>query len=314
MRIALIHTDDPHYLTTGYADAWTRALAGRGAEVERVSRIGEGWGADGPPADRWALGISHVLVEEVVACAPTFRVAALLEATGLPLLNPVRTIVASSDKLVTHAVWAAARLPQPRAWDLATVGDRWPAGADRPMVLKPAFCDGARHIALVRSLAEAREVEAAWRGDEARGGERRGAALLQEWVAEPRCARLFATPEQTSPAYEKARHTGALITHGTVYERIHEPSPAMAALAQRMVAALGGGLMGVDILTDAEGRHWALEANAPFGFDITDPAQGDFVAAAAVAAAEKRAAGRAPDRPAIAAAGGDPAAPVPTAA
>ena len=36
--------------------------------------------------------------------------------------------------------------------------------------------------------------------------------------------------------------------------------------------------MGVDVLTDADGRHWALEANAPFGFDVTDPEQGRFVA------------------------------------
>jgi hypothetical protein len=52
----------------------------------------------------------------------------------------------------------------------------------------------------------------------------------------------------------------------------------MAEFARRMVAAVGGGLMGVDVLTDAGGRHWALEANAPFGFDITDPGQRRFVA------------------------------------
>jgi hypothetical protein len=103
--------------------------------------------------------------------------------------------------------------------------------------------------------------------------------------------RLFATPEETSPAYEKPRHPGALITHGTVYERIYAPPPAMAELARRMVATLGGGLMGVDILVDADGRHWALEANAPFGFDVTDDAQGDFVAGAAVAAAMRTGAG-----------------------
>jgi glutathione synthase/RimK-type ligase-like ATP-grasp enzyme len=56
----------------------------------------------------------------------------------------------------------------------------------------------------------------------------------------------------------------------------------MARLAQSMVAALGGGLMGVDILADDDGRLLALEANAPFGFDVTDPEQGRFVARAAI--------------------------------
>ena len=283
MRVLLVITDSPHYAGTGFAEAWTAALERRGCEVERLARIPPGWSTQGPAPGRWALAIAHVLVEEVAAFAPTMQLASLLASCDVPLLNPLPAIVTSSDKLATHAVWAAHRLPQPATVALAEVED-WPA-AGRPMVLKPALGDGARHIVVVESLAEARAVEAGWREDEAAGGERRGAALLQEWIREPRCVRLFATPERTSPAYEKSRHPGALITHGTVYERTYEPPPEMAALARRMVATLGGGLMGVDILIDADGRHWALEANAPFGFDVTDPAQGDFVAGAAVAAA-----------------------------
>jgi glutathione synthase/RimK-type ligase-like ATP-grasp enzyme len=152
-------------------------------------------------------------------------------------------------------------------------------------VLKPAFCDGARHIALVHSLDQAREVERGWRADEAAGGERRGAALLQEWVAEPACVRLFATPTSTSLAYEKGRRPGELVTSGTVYPRVSEPPAAMAELAQAMVATLGGGLMGVDVLVAQDGRLLALEANAPFGFDVTDPEQGRWVARAALSAA-----------------------------
>ena len=283
MRVLLVMTDSPHYAGTGFAEAWTEALERRGCEVERLARIPSSWATHGPPRDSWQMAIPHVLVEEVAAFAPTMRLASLLESAGVPLLNPLPAIVTSSDKLASHAVWAAHGLRQPATMPLDAVA-AWPAPG-RPMVLKPALGDGARHIALVGSLDEARAVEDGWRQDEASGGERRGAALLQEWIAEPSCVRLFATPEETSPAYEKSRRSGALITHGTVYERIHEPPPEMAALARRMVATLGGGLMGVDILTDADGRHWALEANAPFGFDITDRAQGDFVAAAAAAAA-----------------------------
>jgi glutathione synthase/RimK-type ligase-like ATP-grasp enzyme len=281
MRFALIHTDNPGYARMGYAEAWIGALRERGVEVDRVHDVAPGWGATGPPSARWDLAISHVLVEEVVACAPTFRVASLLEAAGVPLLNPVGALVASSDKLVTHAVWAAHGIPQPRTWDLADLDGAWPP-AGEPMVLKPAFCDGARHITLVSSLDEARGIEATWREDEARGGEVRGPALLQEWIEEPACVRLFATPDRVSLAYEKSREPGELVTHGTVYPHVYEAPPSMARLARRMVASLGGGLMGVDILTDDRGRHWALEANAPFGFDVTDPEQGRFVADVAI--------------------------------
>jgi glutathione synthase/RimK-type ligase-like ATP-grasp enzyme len=281
VRVLLVVTDASWYEPTGYADAWVQALQAEGATVERVAALPAGWAVAGPPAYDLVLG--HVLVEEVAAFAPTLQAVTALEAAGALLLNPVRALLASADKQVTAAVWAAAGLPQPRTVDLAAV-ERWP-DPGRPCVLKPAFCDGARHIALVDTLEQARELERDWRADEAAGGERRGAALLQEWVEEPACVRLFATPTSTSLAYEKGRQPGELVTSGTVYPRVYEPPPRMAELAQAMVASLGGGLMGVDVLVAQDGRLLALEANAPFGFDVTDPEQGRWVARAALAPA-----------------------------
>ncbi len=287
MRVLLAITDEDFYEPTGYAEAWCRALREAGAEVERLARIPPAWAEHGPPRDRWDLAIAHVLVEEVAAFAPTMKLAAVLETAGVPLLNPLTSIVASSDKLATHAAWAAHGLPQPATHDLADL-DAWPG--EGPMVLKPALCDGARHIALVRDLEEARAIEAGWREDERRGGERRGAALVQEWVEEPTVVRLFATPDRVSKAYEKSREPGEVVTHGTVYPRVYDAPPEMADLARAMVATLGAGLLGVDVLVDRTGRHLALEANAPFGFDVTDPEQGRFVAGAALERARRRAA------------------------
>jgi glutathione synthase/RimK-type ligase-like ATP-grasp enzyme len=290
VRVLLVITDEDWYEDAGYAAAWVRALEEQGAEVERLARVPADWPVTGPPPGHYDLAVAHVLVEEVVAYAPTFALATLLEAAGVPLLNPVTSLVASADKLVTHAVWAAAGVPQPAAWDLARVRE-WPVPGR--MVLKPALGDGARYVELVGDLDAAHEVEAAWRADEAAGGHRRGAALLQEWIPEPACARIFATPTATSLVYEKSREDGALVTSGTVYPRVYEAPPEMARLASRMVAALGGGLMGVDVLIAPDGRLLALEANAPFGFDVTDPEQGRWVARAALAAIGRAAAGRA---------------------
>lgn len=285
MRVLLAITDEAFYEPTGYAEAWCRALRDEGAEVERLARMPDDWARSGPPADRWDLAVAHVLVEEVAAFAPVMKLASVLETAGVPLLNPLHAVVTSADKLATHAVWAAHGLAQPATFDLATLS-AWPG--DGPMVLKPSLCDGARHIAAVSTLDDAREIEASWRADERRGGEQRGAALLQEWIREPRVVRLFATPDRVSAAYEKSREPGAVVTHGTVYPRVYEAPEEMAALARRMVSTLGGGLMGVDVLVQADGRCVALEANAPFGFDVTDPEQGRFVARAAL----ERAGGR----------------------
>src|SRR3712207_2520350 len=159
MRVLLVITDSPHYAGTGFAEAWTEALERRGCEVERLARIPPSWATGGPSSDAGEIVIPHVLVEEVAAFAPTMRLASLLESAGAPLLNALTAIVTSADKLASHAVWAAHGLRQPATMPLGDV-TAWPAhGA--AMVLKPALGDGARHIALVRSLDEARGVEAA---------------------------------------------------------------------------------------------------------------------------------------------------------
>lgn len=278
MRVLLLYTDAPWYAGAGYDRAWRTALEAEGAQVEQLARAPERWYRDGAPAAELDLVIAHVLAEEVQGNGETLRAAALLEAAGAPLLNPVAALVASADKLATHAVWAATGVPQPRTWALDRV-PAWPAPG-RELVVKPNWGDGARGIATARSLGEAR----------AHAG--RDEALLQEHVEEPDVIRIFATPDSTSPAYEKDRAPGALVTHGTTYPRAYEPGPDLAGLARRMVATLGGGLMGVDVLRDARGGLWALEANGPFGFDVTDPAQGRWVARAALAQAERRARGR----------------------
>jgi glutathione synthase/RimK-type ligase-like ATP-grasp enzyme len=278
VRVLLLYTDAPWYRGTGYDEAWRAALEAEGATVEQLPRVPERWYRDGPPAAELDLVIAHVLAEEVVGNGETLRAAALLEAAGAPMLNPVAALVASADKLATHAVWAAAGLPQPPAWALDRL-PAWPAPG-RELVVKPNWGDGARGIATARSL------------EEARGHAGTDEALLQERVDEPDVIRIFATPHAASRAYEKHREPGALVTHGTTYPREYDPPATLADLARRMVATLGGGLMGVDVLRDAAGTLWALEANGPFGFDVTDPAQGRWVARAALAQAGRRARGR----------------------
>lgn len=280
-----MYTDSAHYEGTGYDRAWRAALEDRGVEVDQLPAIPHAWATGGPPPPgHYDLVIPHVLVEEAAVFAPTLRLASLLEATGTPLLNPTHALLASADKLATHAVWARHGILQPRTYDLEQL-DAWPEAPGTPYVLKPSWCDAGRHITTVHDLDEAREHLEAWREDERRGGERRGTALLQEWVREPRVLRIFATPDRTSLAYEKDREDGAVVTHGTTYPTVAPPERHVAELAQRMVATLGGGLMGVDVLIDQDGRALALEANAPFGFDVTDPEQGGWVADAAIRAA-----------------------------
>ena len=72
-----------------------------------MSDVGAGWGAEGPPAGRWDLAITHVLVEEVVACAPTLRVAALrggpVDGSYQALVTRIGTDVSEAGRLQSNA-------------------------------------------------------------------------------------------------------------------------------------------------------------------------------------------------------------------
>lgn len=279
MRALLVYTDAPFYDGTGYDEAWRTALTAQGAQVDQIAGVPEAWHRSGPPADL-DLVVAHVLVEELVAGGDTLRAATLLEQAGVPLLNSVAALTASADKLVAHALWAARGLPQPQTWALDGL-EAWPADGEQ-LVLKPAWGDGARDIELVGDLDAARALADGWAQEDRTSRRKRGPAMLQERVVDPDVLRLFATPERCSTAYEKSREPGALVTHGTTYPVQYEPDAELAGLAQAMVAAVGGGLMGVDVLRDRDGRLLALEANGPFGFDVTDHEQGRWIARAAL--------------------------------
>ena len=278
----MLHTSDPDYHDLGYAEGWRRCLRHNDVEPVIIGHVPTAWWLEGPPVDDYDLVIPHVLVEEVVEEAPLWQAAALLELSGARMLNPSHSLVAAGDKLVAAGIWAGHGIPQPRTWPLDDL-DQWPVDSGRRLVLKPAFCDGARHVQLVGALEEAKEVCHSWREDEAEGGETRGRPLLQEWIEEPTVLRIFATQHTTSLAFEKLREPGDLITSGAYYPKKYDAPEEVVSLATRMVAALDGGLMGLDILVDREGRLLALEANGPFGFEWDDPDQAGWIARAAIA-------------------------------
>lgn len=279
MRALLVYTDAHFYAQAGYDTAWRTALEAEGAEVDQIAGVPEPWHREGPPEDV-DLVVAHVLVEELVAGGDTLRAATLLEQAGAPMLNSVAALTASGDKLVAHALWAGRSLPQPATWALDGL-DVWPVDGGQ-LVVKPAWGDGARDIELVGDLDAARALAGTWAQEDRTSRRKRGPVMLQERVVDPDVIRLFATPERCSTAYEKSREPGALVTHGTTYPVQYAPGAELAGLAQAMVAAVGGGLMGVDVLRDRDGRLLALEANGPFGFDVTDDEQGRWIAQAAL--------------------------------
>lgn len=227
-----------------------------------------------PPFD---LCIPWVMVRDVLAPhRGRFALAQAIEAEGVPMLNRCAAIHLSSDKLASHLRWASASLPQPDTW-LLDDGDG--VRFDEPMVLKPALSWGGKDVHRVSSMREAEEIAHGWASP----------AILQEEIEEAVCIRVIATPSRAFTAAEKLAQHGELVAAiGQGAEaRFIEPEPALRALACRMVEALGGGLMGLDVLRKPNGRLIALEANVPFGFNTANKTLHDEM----VATAERVAAG-----------------------
>lgn len=248
MKTVLIH--ERH---SKYAQLWSQALTRRGHTVSPVT---------GSVLDTEQLLPSDIVVPLVLVKdyferrSGRYEAALSLQRAGIPLLNNCQSIEASSDKLKTYRVWRTARIRQPRTWPLAGLR-KWPRG--KVLILKPAFSHSGNDVHLVRSLAEAKRISRIWKSP----------ALIQVLIENAVCIRVIATPNECLSAIEKVVPTDELIASikkGATPRHI-KIDTKLDTLARRMVAALKGSLMGVDILRKADGEYFALEANVPFGFD-----------------------------------------------
>lgn len=251
MHIALIY--DP---ASKHSPIWHTWLKEAGHTVEPISTLPDDLQQR---ATNFDLSIPIVTIQDYVDhSSGRFEAAAILEQAGVATLNPATAIAASSDKKTTYEIWQKHSILQPKTYVLDDL-NAWPDIPTRA-ILKPVFGHSGDRISLVDSLEQAKDTAKDWKG----GG------LLQEYLAEPQCIRVIASPATVMTAYEKVSPGEAVVNvdRGASRKTI-APSPELNLLAKKMVESLGGGLMGVDILKKGN-KLYALEANVPFGFDEND--------------------------------------------
>ena len=189
----------------------------------------------------------------------------LLERRGVRVLNPATALVAAHDKLLTARRLEAALVPAPATHHIG-LRPRRPLGElAPPLVLKPRFgswgvdvvrCDDAD--AMVQALTTLRERP--WFAQHG--------ALAQELVT-PRGydLRVLVAGDVVVGAVRRVAAPGEWRTNvalGAVRKKA-VPPPAAAALAIAAAAAIGGDLVGVDLLPLDDG--WTvLEVNGAVDF------------------------------------------------
>ena len=205
----------------------------------------------------------------------------LLERRGVRILNPATALVSAHDKLLTARRLADAGVPSPRTVHLTLRPRRQLEELAPPLVLKPRFgswgvdvlrCDDDR--GMLCALTTLRERP--WFAQHG--------ALAQELVP-PRGydLRVLVAGGVVVGAVRRVAAPGEWRTNvalGAV-RRKAVPPPAAAALAVAAAAAIGGDLVGIDLLPVDDG--WTvLEVNGAVDFTPAY-ADGDVFAAAVAA-------------------------------
>jgi ribosomal protein S6--L-glutamate ligase len=188
-----------------------------------------------------------------------------LRDAGIRVVNDADALVAMHDKLATALLLHAASIPQPRAAHLT--GEDGSPRFGPPYVVKPRFGSWGRDVQLCESRAELRAcllhlLRRPWF--------RRHGALVQELVPSRGFdLRVVVSGGAVIGAVERLAAPGEWRTNialgGT--RRHVVPPPGACALAVTAAAAVGGDLVGVDLLPDRDGWR-VIEING--AVDFTD--------------------------------------------
>lgn len=190
-----------------------------------------------------------------------------LAALGVTVLNGRRTLVAAHDKLATANALFDARVPHPRTVHVAPWLELPELVA--PLVLKPRFGSWGHDV--VRCDTE-EEIDAALAELRERPWFAATGAIAQKLVS-PRGydLRVVVAAGRVVGAVKRVAASGEWRTNvalGARREPTHPPAAA-CAIAIAAAAAIGGDLVGVDLLPADLGTWVVLEVNGAVDFNST---------------------------------------------
>jgi [lysine-biosynthesis-protein LysW]--L-2-aminoadipate ligase len=196
----------------------------------------------------------------------TFHVATMLEALGLPVVNASATLELCNDKVRTSAALARHGVPQP-ALRVAFSAEQALAAIEDlgyPAVVKPPIGSWGRLLAKVNDRDAA---EALLEHKLTLGGFHHGTIYLQEYVEKAgRDIRAFVVGGETICAiYRSSDHWITNTARGGLASNC-PITPQLADLCARASAAVGGGILAVDLFEHPDRGLLVNEINATMEF------------------------------------------------
>ena len=197
-----------------------------------------------------------------------------LNAWGIPTVNSYAVSTICADKAATSAALASAGVPTPRTRICFSAEAALKAGEvlGYPFVLKPVLGSWGR---LINRINDRDAAEAVLEHRENLGTHQHHIYYMQELVRKPgRDIRAFVIGTETPVAiYRTSAHwitntaRGGSASVCPVTPQIHE-------LCQRAAAAVGGGVLAIDLLEDPERGLLVNEINHTMEFHSTVPLTG----------------------------------------
>ena len=235
------------------------ALVQRGAEVERVDDRDVALDLTAPWRD------VDVVLERSLSQTNALAALQVFEAWGVPTVNRYAVTALCNDKLSTSAALTAAAIPTPRTV-ITFTAEAALAATERigyPVVLKPLTGSWGRLLARINDRDAA---EALFEHKATLGSREHSVFYLQEHCNKPaRDIRVFVIDgEPICAIYRESQHWITNTARGATTSNC--PLNAdIASLSRRASAAVGGGVLAVDLLEDSD-RLLVSEVNAGMEF------------------------------------------------
>ena len=250
------------------------ALEKRGIDYERLDDRTVSFDLDDP--QRWR--VFDAVLERSISFTSGLNALRILNAYGVPTVNTAAVAEICGDKLTTSVMLAKAGVPQPHN----IVAFTPEAALDAieligyPVVLKPVVGSWGRLLAKINDRDAA---EAVLEHKAMLGSVQHSVFYIQEFIKKPgRDIRAIMVGDRVLTAiYRKSEHWITNTARGGAGE-VCPVTPEIETLCLKAAAAVGGGVLAVDLVEHPEKGLMVNEINHTMEFHTAQPISGVDIA------------------------------------
>ena len=250
------------------------AMEKRGIDYERLDDRAISFDLENP--EPWRA--FDAVLERSISYTSGLYALRLLNAFGVPTVNTALVAEICGDKLTTSAMLAKAGVPQPRNVVAFTPEAALEAieAFGYPVVLKPVVGSWGRLLAKINDRDAA---EAVLEHKATLGSVQHSVFYIQEFIEKPgRDIRAIVIGDRVLTAmYRKSEHWITNTARGGEGE-LCPITPEIEEMCLKATAAVGGGVLAVDLIEHSERGYLVNEINHTMEFHTMQPVSGIDIA------------------------------------